>query len=293
MNELFKTLGAEIARQREAKELTIAQLSSRTKIAEEYLGKMELGDFMFLPAVYVRAFLRTVSAEIGLDPEVMARRFSDEAARLAVLAGMNDGGGTQSQTVKTAQKPVYRAEPEKAPEEAGTKASDVDWFKSPITLGIMLVGLLIALYFVFGRKPPEEPSALDTGVSVVAPAPESQALRDAPLIPITVENKVDTSTVSQLTLTLKSEETAWVRIVYQDSLVEEGVFTEGLSRSWISPEKFYLKIGNAGGIRLALDGRDLGMPGEKGQVVTLVVSKDGFARLDPAQAPALLTAVRP
>jgi len=86
MNEIFKTLGEELARQRQEKELSIAQLAVRTKIAEGFLEKMEQGDFGFLPPVYVRAFIRSVSAEIGLDPEVMMRRFSDEATRLSGAA---------------------------------------------------------------------------------------------------------------------------------------------------------------------------------------------------------------
>jgi cytoskeleton protein RodZ len=293
VNELFKTLGEELSRQRQEKELTIGQLSAKTKITEGFLEKMEQGDFTFLPAVYVRAFLRTVSNEIGLDPEVMVRRFADEAARLAQAAGNHSGGSPQPGVERPAPAPAHTAEPAEAKPERKSEATDADWFKSPFTLGVMLIIVLASLYLAFSRKPHEEPEALDTGISVQAPAPESKALRDAPLIPITGENKVDSTAVTRLTLNLKSEETAWVRIVYQDSLVEEGVFTEGLSRSWMSAEKFYLKIGNAGGIRLALDGRDLGLTGEKGQVVTIVVTKEGIAAIDPSQAPALLTQVRP
>jgi transcriptional regulator with XRE-family HTH domain len=291
VSELFKILGDEIAQQRQAKGLTLSQLSARTKITEGFLEKMEQGDFSFLPAVYIRAFIRTVSMEIGLDPEIMARRFSDEAAR-AVSAKASSGETPLPPAVERPH-PVSAQLPDTADEAVEqTKPADTEWFKSPFTLGIMLLALLALVYFVFSRKPVEEPGAMDTGIAVVAPAPESMPLRDAPLVPINEDNKVDSTAVTRSTLTLKAEETAWVRIVYQDSLVEEGVFTEGLSRSWMSTI-FYLKIGNAGGIRLALDGRDLGMPGQKGQVVTIMVTKDGIAPVDAAQAPAQLTQMRP
>jgi len=293
MNEVFKNLGEELARQRQEKELSIAQLAARTKITEAFLEKMEQGDFAFLPPVYVRAFIRSVSTEIGLDPEVMMRRFSDEAGRLAAASSAQAAeAGVESAAERPAYKP--RAQFEPTPDESGDKKrADMDWFKSPFTLGIMLIALLAALYFFFSRKPNEEPSAMDSGIAVVEPVQESGSLRDAPLVPITGDNRVDSTAVTQLSLTLRAEETAWVRIVYQDSLVEEGVFTEGLSRSWLSPERFYLKIGNAGGIRLILDGQDLGLTGEKGQVVTIAVTKEGIAPLDPAQAPSRLTQMNP
>ncbi|HOC88223.1 MAG TPA: helix-turn-helix domain-containing protein [bacterium] len=293
MNEIFKTLGEELARQRQEKELSIAQLAARTKIAEGFLEKMEQGDFGFLPPVYVRAFIRSVSAEIGLDPEVMMRRFSDEAAR---LSGAASDPAVEGRTEPPADNAVFKPRPphEPAADESGeNKRADMEWFKSPFTLGIMLIALLALLYFAFSRKPAQEPSAMDSGIAVIEPVQENRSLRDAPLVPVTEDNRVDSTSVPQLSLTLRAEETAWVRIVYQDSLVEEGVFTEGLSRSWLSPERFYLKIGNAGGIRLILDGQDLGLTGEKGQVVTIAVSKDGIAPLDASQAPARLTQMNP
>jgi len=289
VNDILKTLGEEFAQQRQEKGLSLSQLSARTKITEGFLAKMEQGDFDFLPAVYIRAFIRTVATEIGLDPEVMMRRF------VTAHAGTAPADAAAPAMPAAAEQPLPPPAEKRLhtePVEKGEPAETV-WFKSPFTLGFMLLVLLAVLYVAFGRKPKVEPNPMDTGVSVVAPVEERQPLRDAPLVPVTANNTVDTTAVTQMTLTLKSEETAWVRIVYQDSLVEEGVFTEGLSRSWMSPDKFYLKIGNAGGIRLALDGQDLGFPGKKGQVVTIVVSKDGVAALDPAQAPALLTQMRP
>ncbi|HOT96036.1 MAG TPA: helix-turn-helix domain-containing protein [bacterium] len=290
MNEELKSLGEEIARQRQEKGMTIAQLSARTKITEGFLEKLEQGDFGFLPVVYIRAFIRAVAAEIGLDPEVMMRRF-DNARGTAVPDRSTAETAAQPAPDKPFAPPAeksLRLEPEERREP-----DDTGRFKSPFTLGLMLLALLALLYVFFSHKPSKEPNPMDAGISVVAPTAENQPLRDAPLVPVDEHNKVDSTAVSRLMLTLKSEETAWVRIVYQDSLVEEGVFTEGLSRSWISPEKFYLKIGNAGGIRLALDGQDLGYPGKKGQVVTIVVTKEGVAPLDPTAAPALLTRMQP
>ena len=294
VNELCKELGEELAQQRQEKGLTIAQLSARTKITEGFLEKMEQGDFTFLPAVYIRAFIRTVSTEIGLDPEVMVKRFAEKISPGAAASGQLPGQDQpQHGGEKTPLKPAHQPEIMAEDITAGSRPANGGRFKSVFFMGFMLLALLAALYFILGQKPKEEPSPMDAGISIVNPVTESSSLRDAPLLPLNENDKVDTSAVDLLTLTLRAEETAWVRIVYQDSLVEEGVFTEGLTRSWMSRERFYLKIGNAGGIRLVLDGRDLGLPGEKGQVVTIVVTEEGMAAVQPASAPALLTQPRP
>ena len=48
----------------------------------------------------------------------------------------------------------------------------------------------------------------------------------------------------------------------------------GDSKKWSSQKGFDLKIGNAGGVKLVLNGKDLGAPGAKGQVLKLRLPKD-------------------
>lgn len=290
MKETAQEIAQELIRQRELRGLNVAQLSAKTKIAERFIEAMEQGEFTFLPPVYVRAFLRTLSLELGLDPEVMIRRYrsligqpeaeavADEPTTKAQVPPTAIPSGQESYGLSKKEPPVR--------EQAGGD-------KRALIIGSMalIACVVLAVYFLL-LQPAEETPLLDTGTVVEKIEPGASADTTL-LIPLNETPSAQIPATEELQLAIKISDSAWVRIVYQDSLVEEGVFTEGLSRSWLSPERFYLKIGNAGGIRLILDGQDLGLTGEKGQVVTIAVTKEGIAPLDPAQAPSRLTQMNP
>ncbi|RKY57753.1 MAG: hypothetical protein DRP95_06650 [Candidatus Latescibacterota bacterium] len=60
---------------REAKGLSLEDLSRDTRIRQEYLEALEEGDFRFLPRPYVRMFVKTYAQEVGLDPEEVLTEF--------------------------------------------------------------------------------------------------------------------------------------------------------------------------------------------------------------------------
>ena len=54
---------------REAKGISLGEISGNTRIKLEYLRAMEDGDFSFLPRPYVRMFVKAYAEEVGLDPD--------------------------------------------------------------------------------------------------------------------------------------------------------------------------------------------------------------------------------
>ena len=70
-------------------------------------------------------------------------------------------------------------------------------------------------------------------------------------------------------LIIAASDTVWVQIRYENGKVEEALLRSGMSKDWSFPGSAVLKIGNAGGIALKFDGKDLGVPGNPGQVLNL------------------------
>lgn len=60
---------------REAKGISLGEISGNTRIKLEYLRAMEDGDFSFLPRPYVRMFVKAYAEEVGLDPDEVLAEF--------------------------------------------------------------------------------------------------------------------------------------------------------------------------------------------------------------------------
>lgn len=83
----METIGQSLQQAREAKGLTLGDVQRITKIRTSYLEALETGAFSTLPGnVYIRAFIRTYAAGIGVDPQPFLARYENlyqEAQRQA------------------------------------------------------------------------------------------------------------------------------------------------------------------------------------------------------------------
>ena len=76
-NPLFKTPGEMISEGREALDLTIAQLSERTKIPPPVLSALELDEYHKISgSLYIKSFLRTCALDLGLDPQIVLSMYN-------------------------------------------------------------------------------------------------------------------------------------------------------------------------------------------------------------------------
>jgi len=67
--EASGSIGAYIARQRRLRGISLGELEVLTRIPRRSLERLEAGAFDAEPDGFVRGFVRTVSAAIGLDPD--------------------------------------------------------------------------------------------------------------------------------------------------------------------------------------------------------------------------------
>jgi len=70
-------------------------------------------------------------------------------------------------------------------------------------------------------------------------------------------------------LEITSMDTAWLRISYENGKSQEALLRAGDLKRWEFRGAATLRIGNAGGVTLKFDGKDLGVPGNPGQALTL------------------------
>lgn len=98
------------------------------------------------------------------------------------------------------------------------------------------------------------------------PAAESVSPR-----PVAVPEAGNDMTQCEHYLKITATEPTWILIKFADDKSEDMILKPGSSKDVKFSGKIFLKIGNAGGISLNLDEKDLGNPGNHGQVATLLL----------------------
>ncbi len=110
---------------------------------------------------------------------------------------------------------------------------------------ILIVSGIIAAFQI--RPAPKEPYKAAPIVEKVNPAPSAA--------------------VSDLVLEIAATDATWLLVTIDSANSKEILMQAGDSVKWHAKKGYSLKIGNAGGIRLVFNGRELPKLGEKGQVV--------------------------
>ena len=108
------------------------------------------------------------------------------------------------------------------------------------------------------------PPAPPANAKVIARESDEQNSREniAQSAPVSVDRK-------EHRLEIIARETSWVRIGFENGSHEEALLRAGVSKDWRFSGPAVLKIGNAGGVSLRFDGKDLGVPGKSGQIMNL------------------------
>ncbi len=296
MNEKNKKLdlGRELAEQRETKEMSVQQLSKRTKIAVKNIENIENGIFDFLPSAYVKAYLSAISVELGLDPEVILRKYKASFVRDVDTSSFEEFKPVEKKKkhVEKELLPVKVKEPRKPKEPKKVKeksGSSKKWLEEVLLIirfySVFIFGalfVLVVLVIVFWVLPELKLDKKSQNQPVTPEQPDSLVVQTKvqPAVSIPVEPEV-----KNLELKMTMTDSSWIRIVYDDSIAVEAIYAPGDEKTWQSKGPFYLRIGNASGVQLTLDGKYLGKPGRKGQITNILVDEKGFKNIKKTEFP--------
>jgi cytoskeleton protein RodZ len=277
-------LGLRLREQREKKGYSIRDIADKTKIPLQVLEGLESGDHSFLPApVFVKGFLRSYAREIGLSPEEVLAEYNQQTTRpepgVMVPITARDGLARRTKVRRTL---LY-------------------------TIGIMVL-LVVAVGTLFpdlkdgslrpiwsaatghdsgiepvtsGAEPSvKEPEPVETveapPVTPTPPAAAEPPAEEPATVPVVAEKPAPLSVrEGPHTLELLFDQQVWLQIKSDDGEMQHGLFPAGTSKTYSANERFELRLGNAGGVRVMFDGEDLGPIGRPGQAVNLVLPNEG------------------
>jgi cytoskeleton protein RodZ len=296
----MESIGEFFKQVRDTKGLTLDDVALKTRIHPDFLIALEEGNFTKLPdQVFAKGFVRSYARSLGLDEEDAMRRFEGSAgafyekqaerevlrlkqaeddrrkktnrkvvlAAIAVaLLGLILLMSREHTTVPPPRPPSdIEPPPIKGPHGQSSSPS-LDKTDSIVqeVVNERSVGVSTAASATL------PPSAIST-VTAVPTAREEVVLpasgRTAdPLL-------AGTPSDGSLALAIEALELTWVVVQVDNGSPEEALMRPGERVQWKASDRFTLTLGNAGGVRVELNGKEQGPFGNSGKVARDIVLK--------------------
>jgi cytoskeleton protein RodZ len=272
-----------------SQDLTLQQVSVRTRIDYKFLESMESGDFEFLPELYVKAFVREYIKTLGLDETLYMKKY--EAAR---------SGKYFEETTKPVEPSNIETEKPLSPSpppvtKKATSADEVRSFKRLQEEGsasnrkkakmIYYFGaagvIVLIISFLFFFK--------DSNEIVVPEKTWDEIIEDrqnrynetqeeiSDEVPAGTESYALADT---LKLTIKAVDTTWIRILLDDSSTEEFILFPGSQKLMKAANNYKIVFGNASGVQLFLNEKPLSFVSKGSSVQRVQIDSSGLKNLE-------------
>ncbi|WP_027363773.1 helix-turn-helix domain-containing protein [Desulfotruncus alcoholivorax] len=240
-------IGEILSETREKMGLSLEDVEEATKIRRKYVKALEDNNFEIIPGkVYVRGFLRNYARFLSLDGEKLVHEYNEIIK-------------DQMENIDPPQETII------SKTEKTGKRNGKYW---AIVAAVILVGFIYLLGSSYaglqnklsenGKSPKstDNPSYDGTAPGDTGPKkPENNPSNEVPLTGMDV--------VLQVT-----DSECWMRIIVDDKNAFEGMVGPGSVKTFKGEESVQLKLGNAGAVKVMVNGKDYGFLGAPGQVIT-------------------------
>ena len=231
-------LGDEFRSAREARGLTLSDVAEQIHIRSVYLAAIETEDWAAIGApVYARGFLRTYARFLGLDGEAAVQAFNE------TVPAQRDAPTLAAAAVET--------------ERGGPSV----WAVVAGLVAVLLVAFVAYEWWQFqaGAAGPRG------AVAVASPAAQPTAAALGSPLPTAPPTAIPTP-APRHQLELRLSQTSWLRVAVDGHTVLEGLYPAGTVKK-LTGNVAYVRVGNAGGVAVSVDGSSPKVLGKDGDVV--------------------------
>jgi cytoskeletal protein RodZ len=239
------TIGGTLAQARRDAGLTTADVSARTRIREGVIRAIEGDDFAPCGGdFYARGHIRAIGQVVGIDPGPLVAEY--DAAH---------GGAPAAAAVPSLEQHApIRFKERRRP----------NWSLAMAFAIVVVLGYGI-FHAVTSHTPTAEPRA--DRVAPARSAPSKAATRGRIVIP---------GSTDIVALRIRAKDTCWLQVTTASGrTLYAGVLRPGQTEGWRAKKEIRLAMGNAGGVSLIVNGKNVGVPGRYGDVVSLAVRPTG------------------
>jgi cytoskeletal protein RodZ len=249
------SLGSMISKARKDAGLSIDDLSAATNIRGPLLRDMEADNFSQCGGdTYARGHLRNIATKLGLDPQIFLTAFEDE--QMHVDRSMQD---------LLVENSVMR-EP--------SEARKVSW-KVLVTISVASLFVAgLAQIIVSNNSTPDIPALIEESA---APTESPSATTEAtPVEESTPDDQPTISTGQGVEVVISATRAkSWLFVSDATGrILFSGQIATGVTKTFSSDQQLNLKVGNAGGVDLSVNGKKIDSLGVDGQVVSVSYGVD-------------------
>lgn len=313
------SIGECLRRERLRRNLELEQISEELKISARMLAAIEAEDFEKLPGgVFAKSFVRQYAHLLGLDEDEMATEVdrmlhpeqSVEGARpepaaaipLPRMEAWQSVGDSWNRSSKWSsslpalmlvvvvmlicsgiyaflQRPrrvVATNQPAPASQQAAQPQPATQTAPAPQSASVPPV-------VQESPAPPSGDTPPPAGASPQAGGASPQAAAATPVDLKKVAASVTGAAAppAAVHVELTASEAVWVRVVSDGKYVFAGTMEANQTRTVDAGQSVDLRLGNAGGVSIVLNGKPLGPAGPKGQVRNIQITTGGFQTVAP------------
>ena len=269
--------GEQLKKAREAKGITLEEVAEATKIRRKYLEAIEQDEFQVLPGeVYARGFVTAYLKYLDIKEqpevlEIMKPKVSREEQ--AVQEQMERAEKAAQESLKSVGKRTQQ------PRSLSSrkKPSSVSFEEKPMSkkgsliviLSILALALLLLVQWGYTKS--QQPEAPQDTIQQEQQAEDSAQQEPAPEQEPAAAPEVKTYDGLEMTLEILDanagkEDQCWMQVT-ADGKKTEQTLSEGQVQEVRAAQQIDLNLGNAGVVKVTVNGQDLGTLGGQGQVV--------------------------
>jgi cytoskeleton protein RodZ len=270
----------------------MAEIAEELCITKRYLQALERDDLSKLPGTFFyKSFVKQYAAILGvpmskLQPGIDAITATEAEPPLpsqALSGQAGPGRAAAENAARSSPAPVRVLDPL-------VEASNRYFSNRKIGVPMAaLAGMLLACtgFYSWWNQPPSQARAarLQPAAASRTAALSSAVGPSAAQAPI-VNVSTTSDGVNHVVLNLSATESTWLSITSEGKQIFSGILQASQTKTLTASDAAQMKVGNAGGIAVRLNGKEIGPLGERGQVRTILFTPDKFEIVEQASPPA-------
>jgi len=282
--EALKKFADELKTAREVKEISLLQVSAKTKIDLKFLQAMEDANFDILPEIYIRAFIKEFAQTIDLNSKEVLQKFD--------IARLNKPEEKPQPQLETADK-VDSVNLQETPEtkefgsvetiepavlETGKAAKSLKL--NYIFGGSILFVALIVVYFAFIRN--SSPEIIQEKFDQETSSENTQRFEIDKSSQVQTSSQtsdiVDRSVVTpdSLRLSVLTNARVWIKVSADGKAVHQNVVQANTKLNYAAVKNFSVSVGNAGLVKIFFNNKQIENVGKLGEIRNLFITPDNI-----------------